>query len=162
MAHSDAPLAQKGFSPHPSAPLHPLPAPPATGVWVEEPGDGVKSQNIKGAQLNFLSHISTATSVVFEAPFKKSVTYTCTTDEVVASWSAKATPEERPVKLSPRTVMMGESGEDKSSFISSGHSGSGLGLASISGTPSVTSSICRPLERRTKEQKKNYGYNIQF
>lgn len=47
MAHSDAPLAQKAFSPHPSDPLHSLPAPPATGVWVEEPGDGVKSRNIK-------------------------------------------------------------------------------------------------------------------
>lgn len=63
------------------------------------------------------------------------VTYTCMTDVVVASWSVKATPEERPVKLSPwRVMLVGESSEDKSSFILSAHNGSGLGLASISGS----------------------------
>lgn len=51
----------------------------------------------------------------------------CTTEEVVASWSVKATPEEMPVMLSPcRVMLMAESSEDKSSFISSGSRGSGL------------------------------------
>lgn len=102
------------------------------------------------------------TSFVFEARYKKglAVTYTCTTDEAVASWSVKATPEERPVTLSPwRVMLMGESSEDKSSFISAGHSGSGWALASISGSPSASSSVCGPLELPTKE---NFdGYNEQ-
>lgn len=71
------------------------------------------------------------TSFVFEALYKKglTVTYTCTTDEVVASWSVKATAEERPVELSPwRVMLVVESSEDKSSLISSGHSGSGFHL----------------------------------
>lgn len=74
------------------------------------------------------------TSVALEALYKKglTLTYTCTTDAVVASWSVKATPEERPVKLSPWWVMLtGESSDDKSSFISSGHSGSGSALEAI-------------------------------
>lgn len=45
----------------------------------------------------------------------------------MASWSVKATPEETPVKLSPcRVMLMAESSEDKSSFISPGSCGSGL------------------------------------